>query len=546
MSSTTLSAPSGALPEKPAAMAAPMDTYERGPVKWIIAITVIFCALLELIDTSIVNVATTTLMGNLGATLSEVSWVIASYGIANVIIVPMAGWLSIQIGRKTYFTASVVLFTVASFMCGSSESIWILVFWRFIQGLGGGALLATSQTILYETFPPEERGLSSALYGMGVVIGPTLGPTIGGYIIDNYDWPWIFYVNIPIGIIAAVLTYTYIKNPAYAKAAKANSGKVDIQGILLLILGVGSLQLVLEQGEREDWFATPYITLFTVMAVVGIVGFIYREMTAKNPIVDLRVLKDSALGIGTLLSFILGFGLFGSVFVIPVFCQQILGFTALQTGNLLLPGALITGFCMPIVGKMIAKGVSQKIMMPIGFFLFFCFTLMTYRVISPFSGTDDLFFPLLVRGAGLGLIFVPLTTLSLSNLKGKDIAQGAGITAMMRQLGGAFGVAILSTYLTVKQAGHRNDMLAYIFEGSVAVQERLAGITAGLVSRGVNASDATKMAYKALEGQLTRQVYLLTYMDVFLLLGSFFLLCIPLVLLIKKGVGKISASDASH
>jgi DHA2 family multidrug resistance protein len=238
--------------------------------------------------------------------------------------------------------------------------------------------------------------------------------------------------------------------------------------------------------------------------------------------------------------------LFGSVFVIPVFCQQILGFTALQTGNLLLPGALITGFCMPIVGRLIAKGVSQKLMMPVGFLLFFIFTFMMYQVISPFSGTDDLFFPLLVRGAGLGLIFVPLTTLSLSNLKGKDIAQGAGITAMMRQLGGAFGVAILSTYLTVKQAGHRNDMLAYLAEGSSGLTERLNGIIAGLISRGVNSSEAARMAYKILEGQLTRQVYLLTYKDVFLLLGSFFLLCIPLVLLIKKGAGKISASDASH
>jgi DHA2 family multidrug resistance protein len=230
------------------------STIEYGFKKWIIAITVIVCSLLELIDTSIVNVAITQLMGNLGATLSEVSWVIAAYGIANVIIVPMSGWLSAQFGRKNYFAFSIVVFTVASFLCGNSTSIWELVAFRFIQGIGGGALLATSQTILFETFPPEQKGLASALYGIGVLMGPTLGPTIGGYIIDDYNWPYIFYVNIPVGILAVILTLKFIKNPAYMKGNRTPASEVDWLGIVLLILGVGSLQLILEQGEREDWF----------------------------------------------------------------------------------------------------------------------------------------------------------------------------------------------------------------------------------------------------------------------------------------------------
>ena len=533
-------APAAALPQQFA------PTYEVGARKWIITITVICCALLELIDTSIVNVALTQLMGNLGATLSEVSWVIAAYGIANVIVVPMAGWLSLKLGRKRYFTGSVILFTVASALCGTSTSIWALVGWRFVQGLGGGALLATSQTILFETFPPEERGLSSAMYGMGVVMGPTLGPTIGGYLIDNYDWPWIFFVNLPIGIAATILTIIYIKNPAYAKAARAKMKGIDYWGIILLIIGVGSLQLVLEQGEREDWFETTYITVFTATAVIGMVGFVIRELMAEDPIVNLRVLKNPALGIGTILSFILGFGLFGSVFVIPVFTQQILGFTALQTGQMLIPGALATGFMMPIVGRMLQAGVSQKVLMPIGFTLFFLFTLMLYYIISPYSGTDDFFWPLLVRGIGLGLIFVPLTTLSLSSLKGAEIAQGAGLTAMVRQLGGAFGVAILSTYLQIKAAGHRNDLLSYLATDSPSVTDRLAIVKAGFMSRGMDAFTATKQAYAALEGTLLKQSMMLTYMDVFLFLGLFFVGCIPLVLFIKKGGSQIKADDAGH
>ncbi|MES2386641.1 MAG: DHA2 family efflux MFS transporter permease subunit [Bacteroidota bacterium] len=531
----------------PASVAAAFaPVYEQGARKWIITITVICCALLELIDTSVVNVALTQLMGNLGATLSEVSWVIAAYGIANVIIVPMAGWLSLKFGRTRYFAASIILFTVASILCGTSTNIWELVFFRFMQGIGGGALLATSQSILFETFPPHERGLAGAMYGMGVVIGPTLGPTIGGYIVDNYDWPWIFFVNVPIGIIATILTIYYIKDPGYAKALRAKMRGIDFPGIFLLILGVGNLQMVLEQGEREDWFHTPYITVCTIAAVIGVVGFIWRELTAENPIVDLKVLKNPSLAIGTLLSFILGFGLFGSVFIIPVFSQQILGFTALQTGQMLIPGAIATGFMMPIVGRLIGAGVSQKIMIPIGFFLFFVFTVMLYNIITPFSGTDDFFYPLLVRGFGLGLIFVPLTTLSLSTLKGQEIAQGAGLTAMIRQLGGAFGVAILSTYLQVKAAGHRNDLLAYVGSGDPAVTSRLAGLKASFMSKGFDSLRATQQAYQALEGMLTRQAMMLTFMDVFLFLGMFFICCIPLVLLIRKGKAKISMDDAGH
>ncbi|MFM6976327.1 MAG: DHA2 family efflux MFS transporter permease subunit [Sphingobacteriaceae bacterium] len=520
------------------------STIEYGFRKWIIAITVIVCSLLELIDTSIVNVAITQLMGNLGATLSEVSWVIAAYGIANVIIVPMTGWLSSQFGRRNYFAASIILFTAASFLCGNSTSIWELVAFRFIQGIGGGALLATSQTILYETFPPEQKGLASALYGIGVLMGPTLGPTIGGYIIDDYNWPYIFYVNIPVGIAAVILTLNFIKNPPYMSGNRTPASQVDWLGIALLIVGVGSLQMILEQGEREDWFESTYITVFSVVALLGIIGFIWRELTAEKPIVDLRVLKNRNLSIGVLFSFILGFGLFSSVFVIPVFVQSILGFTALQTGLMLIPGAIATGFMMPIVGNMIQKGISQKYMIAAGFFIFFCFTLWVYNIITPQAGEEVFFYPLLLRGVGLGLLFVPVTTFSLSALKGKDIATGAGLTAMVRQLGGSFGVAIVSSFIASRALVHRNNLLSHVSVFDYPVQERLKQLGQALGAGG-DPVRAQNQAYKILDFTVTKQSFILTYMDTFLYLGIFFLVCMPLVLLIRKTkAAKVDLSSA--
>jgi DHA2 family multidrug resistance protein len=330
---------------------------EYGSRRIIITITVVLCTLLELIDTTVVNVATTTLMGNLGATISEVSWVIASYAIANVIVVPMSGWLSSFFGRKYYFAGSVALFTFASLMCGLSGSIWTLVFWRFIQGIGGGALFSTSQTILKEIYPPEKIGMAMAMFGMGVIIGPTIGPFLGGYLVYNYSWPVIFYVNIPIGIIAVFLTLTYIRDNPFEKK---QDGGIDFLGIILLIIGIGSLQLVLEQGERNDWFESQFILLFTMLAILGIVGFIIRELTAKNPIVDLRVLAKGNVAIGTFMNFILGFILFGSVFIYPIYMQRFLGFTAQMSGAMFIPGALLSGMLMPLVGGLLSKGTCLQ------------------------------------------------------------------------------------------------------------------------------------------------------------------------------------------
>lgn len=506
---------------------------ETGFRRVIITVTVILCSLLELIDTSIVNVAITDIMGNLGATLGEVSWVIASYAIANVIVVPMTSFLAAQFGRRNYYVMSVVIFTIASVLCGNSSSIWELVFFRFIQGLGGGGLIATSQSILFETYPKEKAGMAGALFGMGVLVGPTLGPTLGGVIVDSFSWPWIFYINLPVGIIASILALIFIRNENYG--GKVQTSDIDWLGIILLIIGVGSLQLVLEQGEREDWFETTYIAVFTFVSIIGIILFLWRESVAKHPVIDISIFsRSTSLSIGTLLSFVLGFGLFASVFIYPVFVQRFLGFTATQTGLSLLPGALMSALCMPIVGILLQKGVQQKYIIPVGFFIFFMFTYLTYSVISPVSGENDFYYPLLLRGIGMSFIFVPLSTYSLSGLEGRDMAQGSGITSMMRQLGGSFSVAIVSTFIERQAQIHKSHLVENFNIYNSAFTDRINLLTQGFLSKGMSLEIAKQQALKVVELQLFKQSMLATYTETFLIIGVGFLICIPFILLIKQ------------
>jgi len=505
---------------------------ETGARKWIIVVTAILASLIELIDTSIVNVALPQMMGNLSATLDEVAWVVTAYVVANVIVVPMTGFLSRLFGRRNYFAGSIVLFTVASFFCGHATNIWELVAFRFIQGIGGGALFSTSQSILVETFPPEELGLANGLFGLGVVMGPTIGPTLGGWITDNYSWPWIFYVNIPIGIIATILSLSFIRGDR----EEGRAGSIDWAGIGLLVAGIGALQIVLERGERDDWFSATYIVVLTILAALGIGAFIWRELTAEHPVVELRVLKDRSLAVGTLFTFILGFGLYSSIFIFPVFAQSLLGFTAMQTGLILLPGGIATAIMMPIVGKLLQRRVPAQLMNALGFISFFIFTYLLSRS-TLLSGRVNFFWPLIFRGVGLGLLFVPLTTLALSNLRGKDIAQGAGLTNMMRQLGGSFGVALIATFVEKRSWSHRQGLLEHVSIYDPAVRERLNAIVSALLAKGSTLLDAQRQAYGALEGIVTKQTFLLTYMDAFRIVGFFFLCCIPLLLLFKRSRG---------
>lgn len=504
---------------------------EYGARRVIITITAILCALLEIVDTTIVNVALNEMRGNMGATLSEIGWVITAYAIGNVIIVPMTSWLSQQFGRRNYFAVSVIIFTIASFLCGNATTMWELVLFRFIQGLGGGALLVTSQTIITESYPPEKRGMAQAIYGLGVIIGPTLGPPLGGYIVDHFTWPYIFYINIPIGVIATLLTLQFVRSPKYGE--KKAASEIDWLGIGLLAIGVGALQYVLERGQEDDWFSSSTILILGIAAVLGFFFFIWRELSYKNPIVELRVLGNGNLRVGTLLSFLMGFGLYGSTFIIPLYTQSTLGWTATQSGMLMIPAALTTAFMMPFIGKMLEKGVPQQYLVALGMFLFFVFCFWGYKIITPDTSSHDFFWMLIVRGVGMGMLFIPITTLSLSTLKGQQIGQGAAFTGMMRQLGGSFGVALITTFMSRRNELHRMDLVSKLDTNNPNVMNRVSGMTANFAAKGMDSKRAAGSAYQALEYSVMKQATVMSYMDVFLYLGILFLICVPFVMMVK-------------
>jgi MFS transporter, DHA2 family, multidrug resistance protein len=504
---------------------------EYGARRVIITITAILCALLEIVDTTIVNVALNEMRGNMGATLSEIGWVITAYAIGNVIIVPMTSWLSQQFGRRNYFAVSVIIFTIASFLCGNATTMWELILFRFIQGLGGGALLVTSQTIITESYPPEKRGMAQAIYGLGVIIGPTLGPPLGGYIVDHFTWPYIFYINIPIGVIATLLTLQFVRSPKYGE--KKAASEIDWLGIGLLAIGVGALQYVLERGQEDDWFSSSTILILGIAAVLGFFFFIWRELAYKNPIVELRVLGNGNLRVGTLLSFLMGFGLYGSTFIIPLYTQSTLGWTATQSGMLMIPAALTTAFMMPFIGKMLEKGVPQQYLVALGMFLFFVFCFWGYKIITPDTSAHDFFWMLIVRGVGMGMLFIPITTLSLSTLKGQQIGQGAAFTGMMRQLGGSFGVALITTFMSRRNELHRMDLVSKLDTNNPNVMNRVSGLTANFAAKGMDSKRAAGSAYQALEYSVMKQATVMSYMDVFLYLGILFLICVPFVMMVK-------------
>jgi DHA2 family multidrug resistance protein len=501
---------------------------EKGLKKWVITFTVITASLLELIDTTIVNVAIPQIQGNLGATLEDVAWLSTGYAVANVIILPMSGWLGSRFGRKNYFLLSIILFTIASFLCCNATNLEELIAFRILQGLAGGGLISTAQAILIETWPREDVGIATALFGLGAVVGPTVGPTIGGYLLEISSWPLIFYVNIPVGILAAYCTYMFVR-----ETPKDGKGMpVDWYGIALLAIAVGSLQTLLEKGESEDWFATPYITALAIASVVGLLLFIWREMSTDHPIVNFKIMRHRSFSVGMFTSFVLGFGLYGSVFVFPIFCQNLLGFSPLQTGELLFPGGLCTIVMMPFIGIMLKKNIPAQFMATIGMFLFFVFCSMLSNSTLQ-SGTNDFFLPLMIRGVGMALLFVPLTTLAIQDLKGAEIGQGSGLNNMMRQLGGSFGIAALTTLIHVRQGFHRSNLITNVNEYNPAFTERFNAFIHNFINKGYGYLDAKVLATKAIEGTVTKQSLLLTYNDAYWVAGLIMLCSIPLLYLQK-------------
>ncbi|MGA7570226.1 MAG: DHA2 family efflux MFS transporter permease subunit [Candidatus Aquilonibacter sp.] len=413
----------------------------------LITITVMLGLIMAIIDSTIVNVAINTIGGNLGASVDEVSWVATGYILANVIVMPLNGWLTAFLGRKRFYAASLAVFTIASFLCGTATSITQLVIYRVIQGIGGGALQPTAQAIMFESYPADKRGNAMAIFGLGAMVGPAVGPTLGGYIVDNASWPLIFYINIPIGIVAFLMTMMFIPNPKYIERSKAG---LDWIGLTLMTVGLASLQYVLERGEHDDWYDSSTITILTIVAVVALSVFVWRMLRERFPLVNLKVFRHPSFTVGNVLGIISGFGLFGTALILPLFFQTILGFTAFDTGLMLLPGALSTAVSMMIVGRILNR-IDGRASIAFGFLVFGLSTWMLGGL-STDAGFWDVFWPRLIQGFGLGFLFVPLSTITLGDIPISEMAGATGVYTLVRQLGGSLGIAILTTLLVHQTA----------------------------------------------------------------------------------------------
>ncbi len=512
------------------------DIYKA---RYLIAFAVTLASVMELVDTSIVNVAIPHMMGNLGATLEEIAWVSTGYIVANVIVLPMTSFLSDLFGRRNYYTGSIALFTAASFFCGHAGSLESLIFWRVVQGIGGGALISTAQAILFDVFPIEERGTSTAIFGIGVMVGPLLGPTLGGWLVENYSWPWIFYINLPLGVIAGVLCWQFVPEPS-AKVKRRDG--IDWLGIFFLALGIGALQIMLERGQSKDWFDSREIILEAILACVGLVSFVWRELLAEHPMVDIRLLKNRQMAVGLAFALVLGFALYASVFVLPVFLQGLLGYTAFDTGMVMFPGAIASAVTMGFVGRLMGKMDSRKLV--VAGVLLYLVSMIQHSHYTLEIGLHDTLLPIILRGIGMGLVFVPLTALTVADLKPQQMAQGTGLFNLSRQLGGSLGIAAAASLVTHFTEKARSGMLPHLGIGDPIVEGWLQRVTAGLLHTGASLQQAQARALEILSLKLQQQAALLAYDKIYLTMGIVFTCALPLLLLFRTGKvtgGKVDA-----
>jgi DHA2 family multidrug resistance protein len=505
---------------------------KSAPSRGLIAFTVMLPTLIEIIDTSIVNVSLDHIRGSLSAGYDEATWTITAYLVSNAIVIPMAGWLAKLIGRKNYQIASIALFTFSSFMCGSSWSLNSLVFFRILQGIGGGGLVPISQSILLESFPREKHGQAMAIFGLGAMLGPIVGPLLGGWITDTFSWRWIFYINIPIGILSIVMNALVIQDPPYMQRQKM---KIDYGALLFLTVGLGSLQFVLDKGQSEDWFSSNLIIGFSIASVVALTLLVINEYYSEQPIVNLKLLKDRTFTSGATVMFFVFLNLFGSIVLLPVYLQMMMGYTSFYAGLVLGPGGIATMFAMPIAGKLVSK-VNPKRLLAVGIAI--C-SLSTYMM-SRFNLTTDFWtfvWPRVALGFGMGMTFIPLTTLTLSHIPRERMTEASSLYNLLRNLGGSVGIAFTTTMLARRAQLHQTRLVEHLSPFDPAYTISRDRLSSFLTGQGLPAAGADGVMYR----ELVRQSTTLAFADAFLSICLLMLCMLPLVLLMQRapaaGVG---------
>lgn len=505
--------------------------------RYIILIGLITAAIMEVLDTTIVNVALPQMSGNLGATFQEIGWVSTSYILSNVVVLPMTAFLAATFGRRRYLLFSIVLFTIASVLCGTAHSLGELVVWRLVQGAGGAALLSTASATIRQIFKPEEQALAQALFMVGLIVAPTVGPTVGGLITDNLTWNWCFFINIPVGAITFFMIFQFLRD-APRKGPGLSLSQVDWTGIGLLTVGLGSLQYVLEEGNENDWFNSDLIRNLAIISAVSLITFVWWELRAKNknPVVEFRILKNRSLTSSLVLFVALGFGLYGGVFIFPQFTQFILGFSPTQTGLVLLPGGIATAVIVVICGRLLGGPkplVDPRVLIVTGTVIFM-FSMWMLGHLTTASGEGDTQFALIIRGAGLGFLFTPINNIAYGSVPPKQAQQAAGLINLTRQLGGSFGIAVIGTYITNMTVFHRTMLSEHINAASLETSNRLHAVSAGLVHHGLSMADASRAALGQLNGVVTRQAATMSYNSAFLMILTTFFVTAPAIFLLRS------------
>jgi DHA2 family multidrug resistance protein len=500
---------------------------------WVIAVTVTLATFMEVLDTSIANVALPHISGNLSASADESTWVLTSYLVSNAIILPLSGWLSSLIGRKRFYMSCVALFTVSSFLCGLAPSLGILVLFRILQGVGGGGLQPSEQAILNDTFALEKRGMAFAVYGIAVVVAPTIGPWLGGWITDNFSWRWIFYINVPVGILSLLLTNWLVSDPPHMKRANIREGfRIDYIGIGLISLGLGSMQIILDKGERDDWLSSGFIQVFFVLMLVGIIAGIVWELRHKDPVVDLRMLKDRNFAVATLAMFFLGFVLYASTVLIPQFLQEMMGYTAELAGLALSPGGAVIMLMMPVVGFLVSK-VNTKYLIAFGCTV----SSLSLFVMAGWNLQIDYKHAVLARmmqSFGLAFLFIPINVSAFAFVPKEKTNMGTGIINLARNIGASVGIATVTTLLQRRTQFHQSQLMEHVNSMSQAFQAKLHALTVAFSSSGAIGSGAASQAYGMIYSSVQRQAVMLAFIDNFHLLGIVFLIVIPVLMLLKR------------
>lgn len=496
---------------------------------WIVAVAVMLGTFMEVLDTTVVNVALPHIAGNLSATVDETTWVLTSYLVSNAIVLPMTGWLANYFGRKRILLASVIGFTIASLACGLAPNLPTLILFRIIQGATGGGLQPLSQAIMMEAFPPEKRGKAMAFWALGIVVAPMLGPVLGGWITDTYSWRWVFYINLPVGILATIMSVMFIFDPPYIKRT---SSKVDYLGIGYLSIGMGALQIVLDKGQQEDWWTSDFIRFFTVLTVLGMVAFVYREMTTDHPIVDLTVFKNRTYAMGVFMITIMGFVLYGSTVLLPIWLQTLMGYPALQSGMAVLPRGMGSFLFMPLVGILMGKMAARKLL--VSGFVVAGVSLLMLSHLNLQAGYWDIFWPQILQGASLGLLFVPLATITNDPIPKERMGNATSLFNLLRNIGASIGISMVNTMYTRTAQADVNVLGRNVTPYSAESTAMITGIKNSMIAAGADVATATQRAYGEVFGMVQREAAMLGFIKSFRFLAFLFFALIPLVFLMKE------------